>query len=536
MSELKGLQGRMGSGRITRRSFLGQSAALGVAGTGLLKMAGPATAAESSTPAVPTKGGHLRFAIGHGATSDVLDPGKVLNGFLSSTHYAVTNTLTEVDADGKLLPKLAESWEPTADAKTWSFKLRPGVEFHDGRSLKPDDVIASINHHRGADSQSSAKTLVDPITAIVADGDRVTVTLAGGDVDFPFKLSSFNFPIYPANADGSLDWQGSNGAGAYRLVRFAPGERAEFERNPNHWQQDRGHFESGELIAVADSTARQNALITGEVDGIDRVEPKIARRLGAEEGVALKEVASKTHYTFPMRTDMAPFDNRDVRLAMKHAVDREALLRTILHGYGTIGNDQPVSSAYPTFDPGLQQRSYDPDRARHHLAKAGLSDLTVTLTAADAAFSGAVDAAVLFSEHASKAGIAIEVERVPNDGYWSEVWMKRPFCACYWPGYPTADSILTQAYAAGAPWNDTFWDHERFNELLVAARSELDADRRAEMYAEMQLILNEDGGVILPFFASDLFAVSDRVGHGALSGSYEVDGRMFFERWWFQEA
>ena len=282
--------------------------------------------------------------------------------------------------------------------------------------------------------------------------------------------------------------------------------------------------------------ARQNALITGEVDGIDRLDLKTAGRLAEREGIVVEEVAGKTHYTFPMRTDTAPFDDNNVRMALKHAFDREAMLKSILHGYGSVGNDQPISAAYPFFNAELEQRVYDPDLARHYLKKAGRTELAVELSAADAAFAGAVDAAVLFSEHAKKAGITISVKREPNDGYWSNVWMNKPFCACYWPGYPTPDSILTQAYAAGASWNDTFWGHERFNELLVAARSELDGPKRAEMYGEMQVILRDEGGLILPFFANDVFALSEKVGHGKLSANYDVDGRMYFERWWFKDA
>jgi len=517
---------------LTRRSFLGSTAAVGGAAALGSAMPGP-----SANAATPQKGGHMRFAMGHGGATDVLDPGQVLNGFLSSVHYAVTNTLTEMDASGTLVPKLAESWEASSDAAQWTFTLRKGVTFHNGKSLEAADVIASINHHRGEDSASSAKSMVDPITDIKADGRNVVVTLASGDADFPFKLSSFNFPIYQANDDGSLNWQSGVGVGGYVLKSMEPGVRAEMERNEDYWQGDeRAHFASCELLTIADSFARQSALLTGDVDGIDRLDLKTARNMSQQAGIVVHEVAGKTHYTFPMRTDTAPFSDNNVRMAVKHAVDRQQLLDTVLQGYGSIGNDQPVSAAYPFFDPNLEQRTYDPDKAGYYLKQSGLSELKIKLSAADAAFSGAVDAAVLIAEQARKAGITIEVERVANDGYWSDVWMNKPFCACYWPGYPTPDSILTQAYAAGAAWNDTFWDHERFNELLVAARSELDHAVRAEMYADMQRILRDEGGLLLPVFANDVFATAEKVGHGQLSSNYEVDGRMYFERWWFKSA
>lgn len=519
-------------GAIHRRDFLKQATALGAAGTaGITALSLP----RKAKAAIP-KGGHMRFGIGHGSTTDTLDPGKVLTGFLSATHYAVTNTLTEMDGNGKLVPKLAESWEASADAKKWIFKIRQGVEFHNGKTLTTDDVIASINHHRGEKSESSAKSMVDPITEIRADGNDVIVTLSGGDADFPYKLSSFNFPIYQANGDGSLNWQSGVGAGAYVLKSFEPGVRATYEKHANHWQDDRGHFASGELITIPDSATRQSALISGEVDGVDRLDFKTANRMAQMKGIVVEEVAGKTQYTFPMRTDTAPYDDNNVRMAIKHAIDREQLLRTILHGHGSVGNDQPISSAYPFFNTDLEQRQYDPDKAAYYLKQAGLSSLSINLSASEAAFAGAVDTAVLISEQAKKAGIKVTVKQEPKDGYWSNVWMQKPFCACYWPGYPTPDSILTQAYAAGAAWNDTYWSNERFNTLLVEARSELDNAKRTEMYGEMQRLVRDEGGVLLPFFANDVFGISDKVGHDTLSANYDVDGRMFFERWWFKES
>ncbi|MCZ4351021.1 ABC transporter substrate-binding protein [Roseovarius aestuarii] len=516
---------------VSRRSFLQSSLATGVA---LGAFGGVANQARAATP---VKGGHMRFGMGHGSSTDVLDPGQVLNGLLSATHYAVTNTLTEVDADGALVPKLATEWDATPDARVWSFKLRPGVEFHDGKSLTTDDVIASINHHRGENSASSAKTMVDAIRDIRADGaDRLTIELVSGDADFPFKLSSFNFPIYAARGDGSLAFEDGVGVGAYRLVNFEPGTRAQFEKNPNYWDETRGHFDSAELISIRDVTARTNALRTGEIDGMDRVELKTAGRLMQLPGIVVQEVEGKTHYTFPMHTNVGPFDNADVRMAVKLGLDRDAMLETILFGHGQVGNDHPISAAYPFFNKELEQRGYDPDKAKWHLKQAGHDRIALTLHASDAAFSGAVDAATLYQEQAADAGVDITVKREPIDGYWSDVWMKKPWSACYWPGYATQDSIFTQAYAKGASWNDTFWDNARFNELLVQARSELDSSKRGELYGEMQALVRDDGGSVVPFFANDVFAVTDKVGFGKVSNNYEVDGRMFLERWWFKDS
>jgi peptide/nickel transport system substrate-binding protein len=162
----------------------------------------------------------------------------------------------------------------------------------------------------------------------------------------------------------------------------------------------------------------------------------------------------------------------------------------------------------------------------------GLDKLKIKLHAADGAFRGAVDAAILYKAHAEKAGIDIEVVREPSDGYWSNVWAKKPWCASYWGGYSTENAMLSTRYAPGAPWNETQWDHERFNNLMMEARSELDETKRREMYAEMQRILRDEGGAVVPMFANAILARNDKVAHGKLGGNLPLDGRRLIERWW----
>jgi peptide/nickel transport system substrate-binding protein len=235
-----------------------------------------------------------------------------------------------------------------------------------------------------------------------------------------------------------------------------------------------------------------------------------------------------------MDTRAAPFDDVNVRLALKYAIDRQQLVETVLNGYGTLGNDHPIGPNDPFFNTELEQKSYDPDRARFHLAEAGLESLDVDINLADAAFAGAVDAGVLFSESAATGGINLNVVREPNDGYWSNVWMQKPFAGTYWGGRPTPDWMFSTAYAEGVPWNETYWSNERFNELLLEARSELDQELRREMYFEMQQITSDEGGIIIPMFAQYVGAYSDALAHPEqVAGNWRNDGHRMGERWWF---
>ena len=174
-------------------------------------------------------------------------------------------------------------------------------------------------------------------------------------------------------------------------------------------------------------------------------------------GVNVSAVTGTAHYTIPMRLDQSPYGDNNVRMALKLAVDREELVKQILRGYGEPGNDHPIAPVNKYHAKDLEQRKYDPEKAKFYMKKAGMLDHTFNLHAADAAFAGAVDAAVLMKEQAKKAGININVVREPDDGYWSNVWMKKEWSMCYWGGRPIEDMMFSVAYSDGAPWNDTLW-------------------------------------------------------------------------------
>ena len=528
MKELDFHKIRYMAGKIDRREFIGRAIALGVT-------AGAASviASDAVRAAGPKKGGHLRTGISHGSTTDSMDSATFENGFTGAISGASFNQLGQVKADGQVHPDIAESWEASPDAKTWTFNLRKGVTFHNGKSVEAEDVLASFRHHIGKDSKSAAKSLLDQVVSLKADGKHAVVfELKGGNADFPFVASDYHIAIKPSK-DGKIDPVGTAGTGSYVLESFEPGVRATFTRNPNYHDSSVGHFDSFEMITIADVAARTNALSTGEVDMMDRVDLKTVNLLKRNRNIKVETTTGYAHYTMPMRTDMAPFDNVDVRLALKLAMDREAILKTVLRGYGNVGNDHPISPANQFHASELPQRAYDPDKAKFHLKKAGYSNLTVPLSAADAAFAGAVDAAVIYKEQAAKAGITVEVIREPNDGYWSNVWLKKPWCFCYWGGRPTEDWMFTTAYAADAKWNDTYWKNARFNELLIAGRAELDQKKRRAIYVEMQSILRDDGGAMVPLFNNYVFATSKKIAHGEMAGNWDLDGSRFMERWWY---
>ena len=522
------LRRQLQKGVIDRRTFVASAIAAGATVPSALSFA------DNAYAATPKSGGRFRVGVSGGVATDSLDPATFGGEMVYHISFAGFNRLMEISPEGDLIPELAESVEASSDAKTWTFRLREGIEFHDGKALTSEDVIVSLQRHLGDDTESGAKSSLSQIDSFAKDGDLgVVLTLKTGSADFPYVLTDYRLPILPSK-DGEIYFENGIGTGGYVLDTFEPGVRAVFVKNPNYWKVGRAHFDEIELIAISDPTARQNAVLNGDIDVAEKISPQTANLLSRSDDVKLLEVKGALHQTFPMRMDVAPFDNLDFRLAVKHAVDREELVQKILKGYGSVGNDHPISSVYE-YHADIPQRTQDLDKAKYHMEKSGVGDTAINLSAADTAFTGAVDAAILLQSHLAKAGINLNVVREPNDGYWSNVWGKKPFVASYWRGRPTADWMLTAVYSAGATYNETAWENERFNALLVEARVELDKAKRAEMYAEMQTLIRDDGGALIPSFGSYLTGLRNNVMHDdAVSGVLgHMDGGSAVERWWF---
>ena len=514
-------------GRISRRSFMNYAMATGMtasAATGLW---------TTSAMAQPQRGGKYRMAQHDGNTSDQHDPGQYQSNFEISFGHTVRAYLTMINPDGTLGPDVAKEWSATPDATEWTFVLDERATFHNGNKVTTNDLVASMNHHRGEASTSAAKALLSDVTDIVDNGDSITFKLSAPNADLPWIMPDYHLAIVPANEDGTANWQGGMGCGPYKIAELEFGVGGRFVRH-DEWHGEGAYFDEVEFLVINDPNARQTALVTGDVDAASLLENKTLGLLARNKDVEIDNVSSAQAITMPMHTDTAPFDNNDVRMALKLAINREELIEKITFGAATIGNDFHHSPAMPYWPDDIPQREYDPDRARDHLKKAGMEGLTVNFSTADSITTGAVDAAVLYAEHAKAAGITINVVREPNDGYWSDVWLKKPWSMVTWGARPTPDVMYSLAYKDDAAWNESRWQNAKFNELLRQGKAELDDAKRKTIYRDMAMIARDEGGTVLPYFPNFIYGRRSNVKHiGQLSPAWQMDGYRHASRWWF---
>ena len=502
MKDIEKFQQMVRDGAMGRRDFLAAMSALGVsaaAATGFLH-------SSSALAATPRKGGTARYANNLHGPDDQMDPIVFTSGIDYTRGRASYNGLVQIRDNMALAPELAEEWSANKDATEYTFKIRKGVEFHDGSPLTADDVVWSMNRHLGEDSPSTAKALFASVQEWKkVDGHTVRAVLSSPDSDLPAKLGEKQAKVVKMDTE---DFRKGNGTGPFVLESFEPGVRSTHVRNPNYWR-DGPNFDALEITAITDPLARANALIAGDVDLIAQVDSKSIALVEQADGVRVISTPTSGYTGICILKNTAPGENDDFVRAMQYIQDRERIVRSILKGHGTVGNDHPVGPAFGSDHCAeLAQRSFDPDKARFHLDKSGVTEAVLYVAPVR---PGIEEICLLMQANLKKIGFDLTVKKVPADGYWGAVWMKEPMNVVSWNMRPTANAQMAIQFAPGAAWNDTFWHNERMGELLTAQLAETDAAKRHAMLCEMQTLIHNGSGMVIPCHVNDTDGASNKI-------------------------
>ncbi|BFO56316.1 ABC transporter substrate-binding protein [Acidovorax sacchari] len=467
---------------------------------------GLATMAARAHAQTPRRGGRIRVAGATAAATDTLDPAKQSNQTDYSRGNMLYNGLFSLDGSLTPQPALAES-HSTADAKTWVFKLRKGVVFHDGKALEPEDVVFSLMRHKDPATASKAKVLAEQIDSVKASGPgEVTVVLTQPNADLPVILGTFHFHIVK---NGTTDFNAGIGTGPYKLKEFKPGVRSLVVRNDAYWKPGKPYLDEIEFVGIGDETARVNALLSGGMDLVASVNPRAVARVKGTPGYAIFTTQSGQYSDLILRKDMGPGANPDFVLAMKHLFDREQMKKTIALDYAVLGNDQPVDPTNRFYFAGLPQRTFDLDKAKFHLQKSGVTGKIPMVTSPAAMYS--TEIALLLQQSGQRIGLDLDVKRMPADGYWSNHWLTNPVGFGNVNPRPSADTLLTQFFKSDAAWNESRWKSPQFDQLLVAARAETDQAKRKQMYADMQTMIHQEAGIGIPLFLASIDGHSSKL-------------------------
>ncbi|CCD83713.1 putative ABC transporter (Substrate binding component) [Bradyrhizobium sp. ORS 285] len=481
---------------VTRRHFLAGTA-LALGALPQISLAGDA----------PKRGGVLRISVDQGAA--------VIHPLLARVNpeYLVAellySSLTRLKPNMAVEPDLALSWEHGAGLTEWTFKLRPNLSFHDGSPLTADDVVATFKAILDPKTASPARTNVGPIQDVVAiDAATVKFTLFVPFADFPVALAYNNARIVPAKvvaADLASLATKPNGSGPFKLVSYEPDRKIVVERNTAYYDPARPALDRIEILVYPDRTAEASALISGDIDLMLSTTSGEYERLGKASGVKALRIPSGQFLNVNMGCDQKPFNDVRVRQALALTIDREAMAGFVAGGYGTPGNDTPLSPAY-RFYRDSKLKTPDIAKAKRLLAEAGYpSGIDLTMVASDKPDTR-TQLGVAIREMAAPAGFRINVQTMPHATYLDQVWKKGNFYVGFYNMQSTADAVFKLLYTSDAAWNETRWNNARFDEIVNAARSETDDANRAALYARAQTMMSEEVPSVIPVFFDILAA------------------------------
>jgi peptide/nickel transport system substrate-binding protein len=497
----KDLVAKLTKGGFSRREVLKLSMATGVS---LVVAEHLLTDGKAVIAATPKKGGSVRMAASLHGPDDQTDPPQFTSTIDYTRGNAIYNGLIQLANDLTPQAELATSFEPNSDATEWTFKLRKGVEWHDGSKFTADDVVWSMNRHLTEDSTSVIKSVMASVKEWKKVGSHeVKAIMNTSNSDLSVLLGIFQNKIVKNGTKG--DWIGT---GPFTMESFEPGVKSIQKRNENYWREG-ANLDACEITAITDTVARINALIAGDMQLIAQIDPKAFRQIESADGVNLLSTKGALQLGTCILKNTAPGNNADFVKGYQYIQDRERIVKRVLKGRGAIGNDTPISPAHGVDWCGdLPQRTFDPDKAKFHFKKSGISSAELFVAPVT---PGIEDASLLAQANCAKIGFDLKLKKVPNDGYWGAVWMKEPMNVVTWNMRPTANSQMAIQFAPGAAWNDTFWNNARMGELLSLSLAETDPAKRHALYCEMQTLIHEGSGMVIPAFTNINDAIANNV-------------------------
>ncbi|MFV0429479.1 MAG: ABC transporter substrate-binding protein [Arachnia sp.] len=484
--------------RLTRRDVL-------MAGTALPTMAALASCTAPSSDAVTSQ-------LVHGATGgglkDTLDAHFPVSWPDIARVRQLFEPLLRFNADYEVEPSLAEEVEPNADATEWTFRLRDGVLFHDGRTVSARDVEATfarvLNPENPAPYGADIAPIADLDASRVLDDRTFRLMLKEPYAVLDQVFANYALGVVPVDYDPATPI----GTGPFRADVFVPGQRSRFFRFDDYWDVA-ASFDELVIIDFADEAAKVNALLAGQVHTVDNLPTYLADAV-AQQGAKVLVSETGGWVPFTMRIDAAPFDDVRVRQAMRLICDRQQMIDQAFNGYGRLGND-----LYAPFDVNylgdeLPQREQDIEQAKSLLAAAGQEGVQVELVTSSGVGSGAVESATLFAEQAKAAGVDVRLNKVDGSIFYGEQYLSWTFAQDFW----STRLYLPQAAACAletSPYNETHWYDKDFEGLILAARGEPDAERRRSLIQDAQTLEHEQGGYIIWAFQNQVDAYSQFV-------------------------
>jgi peptide/nickel transport system substrate-binding protein len=521
------------AGNVNRREFLRRGSVIGMSapllGAILSACGGANNNSTASTSAsgggasgTPKKGGTLKVATQAPSAAvnplTVADSGGLAMVNQTGEFLAFDNNLKQM-----LQPMLALSWKPNSDGSVWTFKLRPGVTFHNGQPMTADDVVYSWTEYSNPNNASSALSAIGgvllPSGVKKVDSMTVAFHLEAPNGNFPYLVSSdtYGAVIVPKGTDFNK-WQSTFvGTGAFKLKSYTQNVGAQFVPNPSHWGG--GPYLDGTAFTFYTSQPPQIlALQGGQVDVITQFVVQGAQGLLNNPSFTIITLKSANHRELSMRTDQAPFTDPRVRQAVALTMDRPGMVAALLAGKGQLGNDSVFAPVFPSTDTSIPQRAQDIAKAKQLLAAAGHANGFSTSLVSEI-YQEMPALAQVMKANLAKAGINASLKVETQTQYYGKStvgnsdWLDSTMSLVDYGNRGVPNVFLSSTLTSAGTWNAARFKNPTYDKLVKQYVAAVDLQTQRQLAGQIQTLLLQETPVVIPYFIEGLCATKSNV-HG----------------------
>lgn len=533
-------QAEMRKGHMDRREFVRIAALLGLSAGAAYTMAGlPAPARAQDAP---VKGGILRVSM---AVQEMSDPATFDWVEKSNQARHLVEYLAYTGPDNVTRPYLAESWSPSDDLRSWTFKLRQGVKWHNGDDFGADDVVANFTRwldpatgssniglfaglteeydtgEKDADGKPKMGQRMRPGSVEKVDEHTVRLNFAKPILSVPENLFNYPTAIVHRNfdADGRDLSKTPIGTGPYELAEFAVGEKYVVKRTERpYWGAELDDPVIGGPIYLDEihyydhgsaSTAQLAAFASGQVDAIYEFDIASYDMAASIPNAQIYDTRTAQTGTIRMQVDKPPFDDVRVRRAVQLCCDPARYVELIYRGKGDVGEHHHVSPIHPEYFP-LPKPQRDPEQAKKLLEEAGQSGLTFTVDCGNTNGPWQQQSLEILKEQVAEAGMTLNINLMPAEQFWT-IWDKTPVGITAWTHRPLGTMVLSLGYRSGVPWNESRYANPEFDKALDDAEAIVNVEERRKVMEKVQKILQDDAVIIQPLWQPKFFVASTKV-------------------------
>jgi peptide/nickel transport system substrate-binding protein len=511
-------------GELDREEFLRRATMFGLSlGTmGLLLKAGGMEEIAFAAPQAVQAGGTIRVGLPTGGS---LEPYLLNDGGSLALSGIPGEYLTFTNPKGQVVPWLATSWKPNADATVWTFQLRKGVKFHDGQEMTSKDVVASMKQYVGAKESNAGLSPYFDAAGVSAVGKyAVRFKLKAAIGVFPYLLSQTTYQaIIQRASDAAKPGQwvkgGMIGTGAFKLKRLVEKRSAELVRHDPYWG-GRPPLDGVRVTYFTGSAPLVLALRGGQIDLAMQLSPQEVQPFKNNSKFKTYSLPTAAHRQLCMRTDQGPLKDPRVRRAFALVASRPQLVERVMLGAATVGNDNPFWKGFASSDPSVKQRTQNVALAKELLKAANAENLKFNITTWN--FLDHTDHAAAMQAFAREAGIEVGLEVMDVSKYYDSEpagadyatttpWLNRTCSLTEYGARGVPNIYLSRCYMSTGDWNASHYSNPEFDSLAKTylSAAELSAQRTATK--RMAGILLRDTPVITNYFINYVTAGSSKV-------------------------